>query len=161
MGLASDVGIIITIPIVWLPALGATVRDAGTTSYGLRSGMFYTTATRPTPSVQKIDVAYSLSPIISNKIRMSITGQVNDIQTMAEEFDKMKRIHAGLEINFADFFFLRGGMNQRYWTAGVELATERFQLQATSYGEELGVSTATQQNYIEDRRYVGKFSIRF
>ena len=161
MGLASDVGMIITIPIVWLPALGATVRDVGNTNYGLRSGMIYTTATRPQETKQKIDVAYSISPIISNRIRMSITAQVNDINTLSEELDKMKRVHAGLEINFADFFFLRGGMNQRYWTAGVELATERFQFQATSYGEEIGNATAEPVTYLEDRRWVGKFAIRF
>jgi hypothetical protein len=65
--------------------------------------------------------------------------------------------HAGFEVNFSDFFFLRGGMNQGYWTAGVEFATRFFQLQASSYGQEVGTTSAT----IEDRRWVGSFAIRF
>jgi hypothetical protein len=48
-------------------------------------------------------------------------------------------------------------MNQRYWTAGLELASERFQLQFASYGEDIGPSGAPK----EDRRWVGKMAIRF
>jgi hypothetical protein len=57
----------------------------------------------------------------------------------------------------SDFFFLRAGMNQRYWTGGFEISTQRFQIQGATYGEEIGTVTVPR----EDRRYIGKFAIRF
>ncbi|MNY53233.1 hypothetical protein D3C86_1889710 [compost metagenome] len=60
-------------------------------------------------------------------------------------------------MNFGDVFFMRAGYNQRYWTAGFELASERFQWQLTSYGEEIGTSDTPK----EDRRYAVKFAYRF
>ncbi len=156
-GVAADVGMILTAPVAWLPSLAGVVRDAGNTSYTLKSGMFYNTQTRPQDTKQTIDAGFSVSPILSNRVRMQVTAEYHNVQTASEEKDHMRRFHAGLEFNFADFFFLRGGMNQRYWTTGIELATERFQLQAATYGEEIGTDTRPR----EDRRWVGKFSLRF
>jgi hypothetical protein len=48
-------------------------------------------------------------------------------------------------------------VNQRYWTAGAEMAIQKFQFQAASYGEEIGTPTSNK----EDRRFMGKFSFRF
>jgi hypothetical protein len=157
LGLASDVGIIISAPIEYLPSLSAVVHDAGNTSYTLSSGMFNSTATRPADSIQTIDVGIAFFPILANHDRFTITAEYHDVATAGTETDALRRVHAGAEFNIHDFLFLRGGMNQRYYTAGIELASERFQLQAATYGEEIGVRPANR----EDRRYVGKFSIRF
>jgi hypothetical protein len=59
-------------------------------------------------------------------------------------------------VNFADMLFFRGGMNQRYWTAGVEIGLRLLQIQFATYGEEIGVSTSTEVKTREDRRYMGK-----
>lgn len=159
IGIAGDVGLIATAPIQWLPAIGAVVRDIGTTNYNLREGWFNATTTRPVDTPQRIDVAFSMQPIISNRVRMTIALDYQGITTPLVEAqeDAIKRSHAGVEFNIADFAFVRGGANQGYWTAGLEFATERFQLQAATYGEELGTPTARR----EDRRWIGKFAIRF
>ena len=60
-------------------------------------------------------------------------------------------------MNFSDAFFFRAGMNQRYWTSGLEFDMLNYQLQAATYGEEIGTATA----HKEDRRYTLKFVIRF
>ena len=65
--------------------------------------------------------------------------------------------HAGVEFNFYDMLFLRGGYNQGYWTGGLEFAISTYEIQFTSYGEEVGTKGALQ----EDRRYMGSFSLRF
>ena len=161
LGIAGDVGLVITAPVAMLPTLSAVLRDAGGTNYNLTDGSQYSSTTRPERTPQKLDGALSFFPIISNHVRTTFTFEYHDILTASEELDSMKRLHAGLEFNFADFFFLRGGMNQRYWTAGIELASERFQLQAASYGEEIGTATAAGITPKEDRRFVGKFAIRF
>ena len=156
-GLAGDAGLILTAPIAWLPAIAATIRDAGRTSYKLTSGMFLQTQTRPQDTPATVDVGFALNPIISNNVRLTITGDYHDVSNAYNDDDAAKRIHAGIEFNIADFLFIRGGYHQRYWTAGLELSTERFQLQLASYGEEIGTLTANK----EDRRWVGKFAIRF
>jgi hypothetical protein len=61
------------------------------------------------------------------------------------------------ELNYADALFVRAGMNQRYWTAGLELSIVNYQFQAASYGEEIGDDVTPR----EDRRYVVKFAFRF
>ncbi|CAN5453168.1 hypothetical protein BH10BDE1_BH10BDE1_07250 [soil metagenome] len=159
MGLAADFGLVLTAPIAGLPALGISVRDAGNTSYNLREGMFNATANRPVDTEQSVDVALSAQPILGNRARGTFTIEYHGVTTPVKEDqeDFIKRTHAGFEVNFSDFAFLRVGANQGYWTGGIEFATERFQLQAASYGEEIGLPNAKK----EDRRWVGKFAVRF
>jgi len=156
-GLAADVGMIVTVPVALLPSIAVVVRDAGTTNYGLSSGMFLQTQTRPADTPQTVDAGFSLSPILSNHTRMTITGDYHDALNAWEQQGTLVHVHGGVEFNFSDFFFLRGGVNQGYWTAGFEIATRRFQLQAASYGEEIGTAASPQ----EDRRYVGEIAFRF
>jgi hypothetical protein len=157
LGLGADVGMILTIPVQYLPTLAVVARDVGGTSYELGNGLLHQTSTRPGDTQQTLDAGFALFPILANNVRMTLTGDMHDVLKTNLDPDMMKRIHAGLEFNFNDFFFLRGGMNQKYWTAGVELASENFQLQAASYGEDVG-ATGTP---VEDRRWVTKFTFRF
>ena len=159
MGLAADAGMIITAPVAGLPAVGVSVRDVGNTSYNLRAGMFNATNDRPVDTEQSVDVALSAQPILGNGTRMTISLEYRGVTSALNEAEEdfMKRTHAGFEVNFSDFAFIRGGANQGYWTGGLEFATERFQLQVASYGEEIGSPSGRR----EDRRWVGKFSLRF
>lgn len=161
VGIGGDVGLILTAPWSWLPSLAAVYRDAGGTTFDLNDGFLYDAAERPKYVRPSLDAGFSVSPILSNKIRMTMAGEVRDAMTLGDELDPMKRYHVGLEMNFADMLFLRGGMNQRYWTGGLEFSMRFFQLQIASYGEEIGVSTTTEVKTREDRRYMGKISIRF
>lgn len=160
MGVAVDGALILTAPIRFLPSLGAVVRDIGHTSFTLTDGMLYPVGDRrPRQEKQKVDIGLSISPILGKGSRMVLTADLHDALTDEEEEKKdvMRRFHAGTEVNLRDFFFLRGGINQKFWTAGFEFASERFQLQGTAYGEDIG----TPNNPREDRRYIGKFSLRF
>lgn len=158
-GIASDVGLILTAPWDLLPTLAAVVRDVGDTSYNMRDG-FFTSADetrRPDKTPQSIDVGVSLSPILANRTRMIWSAEYRGVTTAGDEEDSMKRVHTGLELNFRDAVFVRAGMNQRYWTAGFELAVANYQLQLASYGEEVGTADLNR----EDRRYALKFAYRF
>ena len=73
--------------------------------------------------------------------------------TAQNETDPTRRYHAGYEFNLYDIVFLRMGYNQKYWTAGLELSSEKIQFQFATYGEDVPTG--------EDRRYVGKLAIRF
>lgn len=157
-GFGADVGLILTAPWVLLPSLGVVVHDVGNTSYTSSTMSRNSSSTqKPNQSPQDADVAISMSPIHSNSLRSVWTLEYKGLLTASNETDKAKLIHFGTEFNFGDVFFFRAGYNQRYWTAGAELASERFQFQLASYGEEVGTST----NNIEDRRSVMKLAFRF
>ena len=157
IALAADVGLSLTAPWVYLPTLSAVWRDAGHTSYDLRGGLLLATSERPQPISQTVDVAIALFPIHSDRTRSSLTVEYRDVLTYSEAPDWQSRLHVGWEINVRDALFLRAGMNRRYWTAGIEIASGHYQLQLASYGEEVGDESNTR----EDRRYVGKLSYRF
>ena len=157
VGLATDLGLIATAPVMLLPSLAFIAHDVGTTSYTMGGGLGNATTTAPVATSTSMDAGFAISPILSNRSRMSLTAEYHGLESMGDEKDQMRRLHAGFEFNFSDAFFFRGGLNQRYWTTGIELATERFELQFATYGEEIGTADTPR----EDRRYVAKFSLRF
>lgn len=157
MGIGSDAGIIITAPVVGLPAIAAVYRDVGDTSYKMRDGMFMNTTDKPDHTRGTLDAAFSVQPILGKVYRSTFTAELVDTMNVDKEKDIMRRIHAGAEINFADTFFIRAGLNQRYWTAGFELSVFNYQFQVASYGEDIGPDESPR----EDRRYEAKFAFRF
>lgn len=157
VGVATDVGLILTSPTQFTPAISAVVHDVGNTVYTLNDGYFNETQTRPATTMQTIDAGFSLFPILSNNNRMTFTVEMHDLTNVQKTEDPMRRLHGGIEFNIHDFFFLRAGYHQRYVTGGIELSMLRFQLQASTYGEEIGTWPTTR----EDRRWVGKFAFRF
>lgn len=157
VGLSTDVAVMMTAPWTYLPTVTAVLRDVGDTKFDSAEGVRLSSATRPNLVKQDLDVAAALFPIHTNNVRSSWTVEYRGLLTSQDEPDKAKLLHAGLEMNFGDVFFLRGGYNQRYWTAGFELASEKFQWQLATYGEEVGTAEAPK----EDRRYTFKFAFRF
>ncbi len=157
VGFAADAGLMIALPIAWLPTLGATYRDIGRTSYNYQKGMFMSTTERPDSTPETIDVGLSISPMLGKRVRSIWTLELRDVLDVAEEKNYMRRAHGGFEINYADALFFRGGWHQHYYTAGLELAIANYQFQAATYGEDIG----TVDEPREDRRYVIKFAFRF
>lgn len=158
LGLAADVGVILTAPIQYLPTLAIVGRDLGNTKYNLTDGIFHSTSERPQTTPQTVDVGFAFFPITSNQSRLSFTAEYRDVlKAYSTETDSLKRVHVGAELNTGDYFFLRAGMNQRYWTAGLEISGPQLQFQLASYGEDVGDSANTR----EDRRWVGKIVLRY
>lgn len=157
IGVGSDAGIMIAAPTAWLPTIGAVYRDVGRTTYTLRDGMFLDATEKPDSTPSTLDVAIAIHPIVGKRARSTWTVEYRDAMSDDESETLTRRIHGGVEFNFADAFFIRGGMNQGYWTAGMELAIINYQFQAAAYGEEIG----TKETPREDRRYVVKFAFRF
>jgi hypothetical protein len=156
-GLSTDAALMLSAPWEWLPTITGVLHDVGGTSFDTSNGLRMTTTGRPQSVPQDLDVAMSLFPIHANHVRSTWSVEYRGLLTGATEPDKAKLLHVGTEFNFSDIFFVRAGYNQRYFTGGIELASERLQFQLTSYGEEIGTDTAPR----EDRRTVMKFAIRF
>ena len=157
VGFGTDTGIILTAPVAYLPTLAAVWRDVGRTSFNWQKDPFLKTSDRPLSTDSTVDVGLSIQPILGRNFRSTWTIEYRDVKTAGSETDQMRRVHGGLELNVADAFFIRGGLNQRYWTAGLELAMMNYQLQLATYGEDIGATGSPR----EDRRYELKLAIRF
>lgn len=72
-----------------------------------------------------------------------------------------KTTHAGIEFDYSPSGWFkaqfRGGMNQGYYTAGTTLLLGVFNIEAATYGEEVG----TAKNKQESRIYAAKFGMNF
>lgn len=156
-GFGSDVGIILTAPWKLLPTLALVYRDAGNTRFNVNEGMFLSTSERPDTEAASLDVGLSIFPIMGKRTRSTFALEYKDALTFSEETDHNRRLHYGIEFNFSDALFVRAGMNQNYWTAGLELAMFNYQIQLATYGEEVGTASAKE----EERRYAFKFAYRF
>ncbi|MBK7961298.1 MAG: hypothetical protein IPK04_08880 [Bdellovibrionales bacterium] len=157
-GFGGDIGIMLAAPWTMIPTIGAVLRDAGGTNFAMSSGQRLSQATsRPATVAQDLDVGIALFPIHRNNVRSVWTIEYKGVLTAQNETDPTKLYHGGVEVNFGDLLFVRAGYNQRYWTGGLELASERFQIQLASYGEEVGTAAASK----EDRRYLFKVAFRF
>lgn len=155
--LAFDGSLMIQLPVAALPSFGVVVRDIGHTKFDKKDGLRMSSADRPNTIKQTIDAGLSLAPIFDNHLRGLISVEYRDLADSHEEDWAQKHLHAGVEINWRDVFFFRGGLNQNYWTAGFELASERWSWMISSYGEEVGIKSDPK----EDRRYSTKFAVRF
>jgi len=152
-----DGGLLIQAPWVYLPTLGVVVHDMGDTVFDKQDGFRMRTLTRPATVKQSVDAALAIFPIHSNRLRSVWTLEYSDITNSRNDTDSAKRMHFGVEFNTRDIFFLRLGYNQRYLTAGFEIASEYAIWQVSSYGEEIGTELAPRQ----DRRLSMKFAVRF
>ncbi len=170
-GIASDAGLLLTLPVATLPTIGVVWRDIGDTRYDINHGSQYSTTYRPLSTPDTIDAGASISPILGNGVRMVLTAQLSDVtQNMEPTYiyqspNIMRRVHAGVEFNFGDTLFVRGGINQGYWTAGLEMDIANSQLQLASYGEEIGdvplIGSGQTYTPVQDRRYVFEYAFRY
>lgn len=154
---AFDGGLLLQVPWALIPTLGVVVRDIGGTKFDKQDGLRLSTTSRPATVAQSVDVALGLFPIHGNQVRSVWTLEYSDVTNSRIDTDNAKRIHFGVEVNVRDLFFFRAGYNQRYYTAGFEIAAEKFQWQVATYGEEVGTLDSPK----EDRRYSTKISLRF
>lgn len=157
LGTGYDVGLMLTAPWATLPTITAVARDVGGTSFKTKTGVRLNSTDTPDQVSQDMDVGISISPIVGKNNRTTLAVEYTNLISGVNIEDKAKLIHAGMEYNIGDVVFLRAGYNQRYWTAGFELASEHYQFQFATYGEETGTSELP----YEDRRYTFKIAWRY
>lgn len=155
--IGADVGLMLTAPWAWLPTLAVVARDVGGTNFSAGAGLRKSTTGRPKSLTQDIDVALAIFPIHSPQARSAFTIEYQKLQEAALATDKMRHAHVGYEYNYGDLLFFRAGMNQRYWTAGFEIASEHSQVQFSYYGTDVGSDGDSE----EQRRWVWKFVYRY
>ena len=156
-GLATDAGLILAAPWKFIPTLSIVARDLGSTKFTSGKNLRMSTATIPAAIAQDYDVGLAIFPIHGNVTRSTLSLEYQKALLATTAVNKNRHYHVGYELNYADVLFVRAGMNQSFWTAGLELASKYTQLQFVSYGEDVGVDGVP----VEDRRYGIKFAFRF
>jgi hypothetical protein len=162
-GISTDVGLLFQAPWAMIPTLGVVARDIGDTKFDYKSGIRLSTATQPETVKQSVDLAMAIFPIHANNFRSVWTLEYRDATNSRNDTNAKKRIHFGVETNWRDVLFFRAGLNQNYWTAGFEIASERVSWQIASYGEEIGgdIVDGVESDSREDRRLNTKLTVRF
>ena len=162
-GISTDIGLLIQAPWTLIPTLGLVARDVGDTKFDYKDGLRLKTTTRPATVKQSVDVALAIFPIHANNFRSLWTVEYSDVTNSRNDTNAKKRIHVGFESNWRDILFFRAGLNQNYWTAGFEIASERVSWQLASYGEEIGgdIVNGIESASREDRRLNMKLTVRF
>lgn len=155
-GLGADVGLILAAPWGWIPTLSIVGRDVGNTKF-TNTGLRYKLATKPDEIKQDADVALAFFPIHNNTTRSSFTFEYKHVLTASQYANKNQLYHFGWETNLSDIAFIRLGMNGIYWTTGLEIASERTQIQLAYFAEDVS-TTATPE---EDRRWTLKAVFRY
>ncbi|MBC7457966.1 MAG: hypothetical protein H7235_06785 [Bdellovibrionaceae bacterium] len=157
LGFGGDLSLMLQAPIAYFPTLAVMAHDVGDMKFDSAAGLRLSTTTRPQVVKQTIDAAISIMPIYSRGFRTVFSIEYRDLQNARDEDFAAKRTHIGAEFNWNDIFYLRLGANQGYATGGIEVASERYSWQLTTYGEEVGTKDATK----EDRRFATKIMVRF
>lgn len=157
LGIGYDAGLILTAPWAWLPSIAVVGRDIGNMTFTTSPSPRISSTTLPATVTQDYDVGISLSPIHSKRSRSVFTAEYQKVLASQNAIDKTRYYHIGYEYNFADLIYFRLGMNGRYWTSGLEFASEHTQIQFAYFADDIGPDNAP----IEDRRWMWKFVFRF
>lgn len=156
-GLGYDAGVVITLPSVYHPTISLVARDIGGTQFDKNFYNRRNTLDNPAEQQQTVDLAIAMFPNHGEKQRSVVTYEISNLEAFQTSSDKLRYSHLGYEFNYQDIMFFRAGMNQRHWTLGLEVASERSQLQIATYGEDMGPAGSSKTS----RRYVFKWGYRF
>ena len=146
-GYAADIGGKIKFPHEWHPTISAAWQNIGNTA-------FTKDVEGHPPPTQKSNINLGLG------IERELPG-VNFAWNLDYRHSNFpgqqqigKKIHTGIELDFP-VIALRGGLSQGYYTAGASIDLWLLQLDAATYGVELGEYPGQH----EDRRYIVQLSI--
>lgn len=140
----------LTLPYTFLPTFAFVVRNTGNQKFHKRSQDYEI----PDEIKQTMDVGFSITPQIGQRMRVHLEANYRDIQN-AYETDSKRRLGAGIEFDYARTFFLRLGSGDGFGSGGIGFNTGKFNVDLTTYAVD---KTESDFRGDEDRRYVLSFS---
>jgi hypothetical protein len=165
LGVGYDAGLMLTVPITFLPTLAVSVQDIGNTRFQSSTLLFknnHSSDSPPHKIRQRINTGFAMKLKHGRTVSSAFTFDIKDLAYLNKETGDRSasdHLHGGWEMNVRKILFLRAGINQgRYWTAGFGLHVGGMALEFTSYGENVAFKD---QARINDRKYVGRYAIMF
>lgn len=148
-GYGVDLGINIKIPMPLNPTISAAWQNVGKTTFNVGADP------GNAPPRQEDSINYGLG--IEQDLTVFTFRWAVDYRHSNLAGEQIgKKLHTGIELDFPAVT-LRGGFNQGYYTAGASIDFFFFQIDAATYGVELGAFPGQQQ----DRRYIVQLLMEF
>lgn len=146
-GYGLDFGTSVTIPSPIRPTVAFTIRNVGYTEFSHDEGI-------AAPPRQDPDMTVGAS-IMIDALLFNITPSIDYRYIDRPDIQTGKKLHLGVEFDLP-LISLRAGLNQGYYTAGAGLDFGVLELEAATYGVELG----EYPGQLEDRRYMVQMKIQ-
>jgi len=153
----ADVGMLVTVPAKYLPAIGVVWRDALGTKFHASHVLNSHASGAPDTIPQAFDIAASLHPILSREWRATIALELSDCSTINTAQPLLRHTHFGLKFESEKSFYLWLGANQLYPGGGMGLRVKGGALEVGTYAEDVGMPGTDQS----DRRVFFRYTIGF
>ncbi|MCB9062162.1 MAG: hypothetical protein H6622_11635 [Halobacteriovoraceae bacterium] len=144
-GAFVNAGFRLTLPIALLPTVAAVYHNVAGQDWSANGG-----AGTPTDIKSAIDVGFSVTPQIGNATRIHFEANYKDVTGVHSGLSMVRRINAGMELDFARVFFMRVGYGDGYGSGGLGFRTDKLEFDITSYAVD---TTASSFRGKEDRRF--------
>jgi len=146
VGYAADMGASVVIPTPVLNAtLSAAWKNMGQTHFTSQNGSEI--------PFEDNDITFGAALALDLPL-LTITPAVDVRYLNRSDLQLMRKVNFGIEIDLP-LLDIRGGFREGYYTAGVGVNLGLFQIDAATYGVELGAYPGQ----VEDRRYVLEFAM--
>jgi hypothetical protein len=136
---SHNLGFALIFPVEALPSVHLVARNVLGANYG--SGNLYSFAKNPSgkPSSESmsVDASVSLHPKTGKGGQVNLVAQLRDL-TSTSGYSLIKRLALGIEYDFRNVFFLRGGYGSQYPSAGIGFRSQKADFHLTWYSEEIG-----------------------
>jgi hypothetical protein len=156
-GLSHTVGFALTLPLIYLPALNIVARNVLGTQFRSYSLVPFAKNKNGVPPSESMTFDASLSSVTKAGAGLSIHSvlEMRDFSNRSHSA-LFTRLVAGLEFDFRNQFFLRGGFGSGYLSYGLGLKRRTAEFSLSTYSEEWGA------NYREapDTRYLLHYQVR-
>lgn len=157
-GLSHNAGFALTLPYKYLPAFNVVGRNLGGLKYTSSTPLFVAgknSVGTLAPEPMTIDVAFGAQPKVGSGASWNLSAMLRDALS-ASGASLYGRFAFGIEFAFRDAFFLRGGYQSGYLSAGFGMKTSGGELNLSWYGEEYGNGFRNKQ----DLKYMFQYKMR-
>jgi len=139
-GVDGDIGALYTFNKVWffVPTVGLTINNIGATKFPTRFDNSKSVGDLSDQFRLQRSLGIGSKFELPNMWRFSKWIFAADIDNIGLNGSMFKKLHLGTEALLFNFFGLRGGVNQGYFTFGLTLNMPVVQVDFYTYGEELG-----------------------
>jgi hypothetical protein len=166
LGLDGDLGLLYSLPTAksgvmkWLkPTFGFAIRNVLDSGFGTNFHLLGSQSGTPYVDERRFDVGVNFELPKWWVFKSHLALEEHDMAH--ENFTFRKGSHVGIESLFQVRSWLQGawraGFNQGYWTLGLSGLLGVLQIDLATYGEEVGPSSASQEN----RRYMARLNLNF
>lgn len=155
-GFGVNVGVMVTLPLKYLPSAAVVVKDALDTQFFASKFINTKSTAAPDRVNRSYHFALSIHPALGKGFRSTVSVEMKNIELVIDG-DWKKLIHAGFQLETDRNFYFWLGANQLYPTAGLGWRVSGGDLEVGSYAQDVGTGKAREAN----RRFYLRYTIDF